>query len=230
MENMTLFLYIVLGFVALFILSNFIWRLVSNKRSLPCPSWLGWMVELDNPIFRNDSARVILSHLDVQPGMRALDYGCGPGRLSLPLARLLAPEGQVTALDLQVEMLDKVRAKAEAEQLDNLAYVQAGPQSTGLPPASFDLALMVTVLGEIPDQQRALREVHGALKPGGLLSITEVIADPHFQPREKVLKLAAAAGFQEQARFGGRWSYTLNFVKPKKFSTKINPVEDNAHE
>jgi len=211
---MSLLLYIALGFVALFILSNFIWRLASHKRSLPCPAWLGWLVELDNPIFRNDSARVILSHLDVQPGMRALDYGCGPGRLSLPLARLLAPEGQVTALDLQVEMLEKVRVKAEAEQLDNIAYVQADPQGAQLPDAAFDLALMVTVLGEIPDQQRAMREVYAALKAGGLLSVTEVIADPHFQSREKVLQLACAAGFEEQARFGGRWSYTLNFRKP----------------
>lgn len=211
---MSLFLYIVLGFVALLFLSNFIWRLASNKRSLPCPAWLGWMVELDNPIFRNDSARVILSHLDVQPGMRALDYGCGPGRLSLPLARLLAPNSQVTVVDLQPEMLARVRAKAEAEQLDNLTYVQADPQGALLPDAAFDRAIMVTVLGEIPEQQRALREVYTALKPGGVLSITEVIADPHFQSREKILQLACAAGFTEQASFGGRWSFTLNFRKP----------------
>ncbi len=211
---MSLLLYIVLGFAALFILSNFIWRLASNKRSLPCPSWLGWMVELDNPIFRNDSARVILSHLDVQPGMRALDYGCGPGRLSLPLARLLAPNGQVTAVDVQPEMLARVRAKAEAEQLGNITCLQAALQGAQLPSAAFDLAVLVTVLGEIPDQQRALREVYTALKPGGVLSVTEVIADPHFQTRKKVLNLAGEVGFEEQARFGGRWSYTLNFRKP----------------
>ncbi|MDK2980755.1 MAG: hypothetical protein PWQ55_1102 [Chloroflexota bacterium] len=211
---MPVFIYILLGVLLLFIIIFLVWRLASDNHSLPCPAWLGWMVELDNPIFRNDSAKVIVSHLDLQPGMQVLDYGCGPGRLSLPMARVLAPQGRVTAVDLQAEMLARVRAKAEAEQLDNITYVQADPQGAHLPDDTYDCAILVTVLGEILDQQRALREVYAVLKPGGMLSITEVIADPHFQSREKVLDLARAAGFEEQARFGGRWSYTLNFRKP----------------
>ena len=37
-------LYILLGLITAFLLINFIWRWISNKHSLPCPSWLGWMV------------------------------------------------------------------------------------------------------------------------------------------------------------------------------------------
>ena len=74
-------LYTLFGIILLVIAINAVWRLVSDRRSLPCPAWLGWMVELDNPIFRNDSAKVIVSHLALQPGQRVLDYGCGPGRI-----------------------------------------------------------------------------------------------------------------------------------------------------
>ena len=199
----------------IFLIANFIWRQVSNKRSLPCPSWLGWLVELDNPIFLNNSARAILSHLDLQPVMRALDYGCGPGRLTIPLAGKLAPAGQVTALDVQPEILERVRAKADQENLTNIVYLSADPDGQSpLEENYFDLAVMVTVLGEIPDQGKALREIYASLKPDGILSITEVIADPHFQGKDSVRRVASAAGFAEEEVFGGRWSYTINFKKP----------------
>jgi len=41
--------------------------------------------------------------------------------------------------------------------------------------------VLVTVLGEVPDREAALREIFDALKPGGILSVTEIIFDPHFQ-------------------------------------------------
>ena len=206
-------LYTLFGILLLVIVVIVVWRLVSDRRSLPCPAWLGWMVEVDNPIFRNDSAKVIISHLALSPGQRVLDYGCGPGRLTLPLARALGPQGQVTALDLQAKMLEKVRAKAQAQNLENIHYLQASAGDARLTPNFYDAALLVTVLGELPDQPRALGEIHACLKPGGLLSITELIPDPHFQKQSKVRALAAAVGFAESECFGRPWSYTLNFKK-----------------
>jgi cyanophycinase-like exopeptidase len=52
------------------------------------------------------------------------------------------------------------------------------------------------------------------LKPGGLLSVTEVIFDPHFQSRQTVARLARSAGFRETASRGNRIAFTLNFEKP----------------
>lgn len=69
--------------------------------------------------------------------------------------------------------------------------------------------------GEIPDRAAALREIFAALKPGGILSVTELIFDPHYQPRSMLLRLATAAGFQEQAMFGNWMAYTAHLVKPQ---------------
>jgi ubiquinone/menaquinone biosynthesis C-methylase UbiE len=143
-----------------------------------------------------------------------LDAGCGPGRLTLPLADAVGPDGEVLALDIQDEMLARVRAKVEAADLRNVDYLQAALGEGKLPQGHFDRIVLVTVLGEIPDQTAALRELYGALKPGGILSITEVIFDPHFQCREAVLTVAQSAGFVEKGFFGKKLAYTMHFEKP----------------
>ncbi len=191
------------------------WRFASRWRALPCPTWLAKLVELDNPLFRVDSARAIVGHLDLQPGMRALDFGCGPGRLTVPIAETVGAAGSVLGLDIQEGMLDRARRKVRSARLTNASLRLAKPGDAGLGRDEFDRAVMVTVLGEIPDRQAALQEVTDALKPGGLVSVTEVVVDPHFQTRGAVRRLAATAGLREVAFFGNRLGFTLNFEKAR---------------
>ena len=80
--------------------------------------------------------------------------------------------------------------------------------------AQFDRALLITVLGEIPDRAKALEEIFEALKPGGVLSITEIAFDPHFQRQSTVRKLAQRTGFREKAVFGNAIAYTMHLEKP----------------
>jgi ubiquinone/menaquinone biosynthesis C-methylase UbiE len=196
-----------------------IWGLASRRHALPCPSWLGWMVEMDNPFTKTNRAQEIISHLGLKPGMAVLDAGCGPGRLTIPLAKALGGDGLVVALDVQDAMLERVRKKASAEKLDGaIGFLQAGLGEGKLPADAFDRALLVTVLGEIPGRAAALEEIFSALKPGGIVSITEVIFDPHFQTRGMVRRLAEAAGFRETAFFGNRIAYTIHFAKPDRVS------------
>lgn len=206
--------YSVLGLLVLGVLVGLIWRVCSHRQALPCPSWLGWMVELDNPFTQVNHAQFIVEHLRLEPGMRVLDAGCGPGRVTLPLAEAVGPRGQVVALDVQDDMLARVRAKAEAASLQNVRYLQAELGQGDLPLDGFDRAVLVSVLGEIPDQTAALGEIYDALKPGGLLSITEVIFDPHFQSRKHVLRAVQTVGFREKDLLGRRLAYTMHVQKP----------------
>jgi len=171
------------------------------------------MVELDNPFTKTNRAGVIIGLLGLKPGMRVLDAGCGPGRLSIPAAQALGPSGEVTALDLQADMLARVEEKALDSGLSNLRFVQAGLGEGKLEKDYYDRALLVTVLGEIPEQEAALKEIYETLKEDGILSVTEVIFDPHFQSRSSVQRVAREVGFREVGFFGKRLAYTMHFQK-----------------
>jgi ubiquinone/menaquinone biosynthesis C-methylase UbiE len=143
-----------------------------------------------------------------------LDVGCGPGRLTIPVTRNIGPASEVTALDIQEGMLQRVRARAQAERLGNIQYLHGGAGEGKLGCDKYDRVLLVTVLGEIPDRKAAMEEIFASHSPGGLLSVTEVIADPHFQWRKNVIRLAESVGFVPREFFGNRISFTIDFEKP----------------
>lgn len=206
---------IVLGLAAAVIGIVVIAGLVYRRQSLPCPVWLRWCVELDNPFSKTNRAAFIVEHLNVAPGMALLDAGCGPGRVTIPLARATGESGEVLAVDLQSGMLDRTRGKAQAAGFKNIRFLNAGLGQGKIDREHFDRAVLITVLGEIPEPEPAMKELFDALKPGGLLSVTEIILDPHFQRRDRVVRMAEAVGFREKAFFGNGLAYTLHVEKPQ---------------
>ena len=190
-------------------------RLLSKRSSMPCPAWLSWMVERDNPFTKVTRAEAIIQHLALHKDMTILDIGCGPGRLTIPIAKQISKNGKIVAMDIQDAMLNKVRKKADDTNLNNIIYLNANIANCELENNKFDRILLVSVLGEIPSQDQgiAVKKIFNALKPGGILSVTETIFDPHFHRCATVLKLASMAGFQKKDFFGNCVAYTLNLEK-----------------
>jgi ubiquinone/menaquinone biosynthesis C-methylase UbiE len=188
---------------------GWVWR----RARWPCPAWL--VPLLENPYVEAVAgASTLLERAGVEPGMSVVDAGCGPGRVTLPLSARVGPRGRVVALDLQADMIEKLRSRVQSAGITNVELVQAGLGEGRLSARGFDVALLVTVLGEIPKPLPALREILQALRPGGVLSITEVLPDPHYQPVSRVRALAAELGLLEVQMFPGWVSYTINLRKP----------------
>jgi len=188
--------------------------LVWRYAALPCP-W--WMVPLlENPYFQVVAgAELLMDRAGIGPGMSVLDAGCGPGRLTVPIARRVGKAGQVLAIDRQPRMLGRLRRRLTDHGLSNVEAILGGLGEGRLPADRFDVALLVTVLGEIPDRAAAFREIRHALRGGGVLSVTEVLPDPHYQTLARVRALAVDAGLAEQRLFEGRAGYTLNLVRDR---------------
>lgn len=189
------------------------WRRASRRRQLPCPSWLAWL--LDNPLTEAVAGtQTRLDRIGLQPGEYVLDVGSGPGRLAIPAAQRVGLTGRVVAVDIQPPMLARLQQRAITAGVTNIT-----PQlvdiagDNHLPADHFDRAWLVTVLGEIPDRDAALRNLWRLLKPGGVLSITEIFPDPHYQTRSTVLNLAQAAGFEPTRYWGTPLAFTQNFIK-----------------
>jgi len=205
-------------FVTLVLLSSLlvawiiIWRYAVRRRALPCPEWLTPLLE--NPYMEYFAgSSLLLDRAGVQRGMNVLDVGCGPGRLAIPAAKRVGPSGRVLAMDVQQNMLRRVEERMRKHGVTNIRLVHAGAGEGSLEQQAFDRAFLVTVLGEIPSRAEALREIHAALKDGGILSITEVLPDPHYQRQASVRALAGGIGFAVDEVFEMFLAYTMNLRK-----------------
>ena len=118
-------------------------------------------------------------------------------------------------------MLERIATRARRSNLRNIRYLIADAAGFQLEPDSIDRASMVIMLGEIPDRQTALAVVYQALKPSGILSITESLPDPQYQSQSTVSHLAQSAGFIHQRTYGNHWAFTMNFTKPEVDSVEI---------
>jgi ubiquinone/menaquinone biosynthesis C-methylase UbiE len=203
------------GLVVLLVVQQLAWRWASRHWQLPCPTVFSWMV--DGPMVDKFSGtETTLARLGLRPGMTAVEIGPGPGRLLVPLARRILPGGRAIGVELQQGMIDKLRKKLQRDDPGNVELICADATQRVLPSESADLIYLCTVLGEIPDRNAALANCFDALKPGGRLSITEIVMDPHYQTQAKVKQMAGQAGFELEDMTSTWRMYTANFRKPPR--------------
>lgn len=176
-------------------------------KSAPCPAALAPLI--DNPLRRRYIGSM-LKRIGIRPGERVLELGPGPGAFTVDAARGAGAGGQVIALDIQPQMVVRVQKRIREAGVDNVTICVASAHDLPLPDGSVDRAFLVTVLPEIPDQDRALAELRRVIRSGGVLSISEEFTDPDYAFPCETLGRTSAAGFELVQRFGGFWVYTVN--------------------
>ena len=119
----------------------------------------------------------LLSHL--KPGLNVLDFGCGPGTLSVGLARLVEP-GELHGVDIEESQIAIAQSAAQAGGHRNATFHVADATDLPFEDNSFDVAHCHTVLTHVPDTQAALSEIRRVLKPGGIIASRELITASCF--------------------------------------------------
>lgn len=204
---------IVLGAILLWLALVRVFRKLYH---FPAPPFIGWF--LDSSIRRCvQPPDKIIERSGIKPGMTVIDLGCGSGAFTTFVARVIGEQGKVYAVDIQPAMLQQLEcklAKAENQGIKNIELRQASAYKLPFEENSIDLVYMITVLPEIPDRGRALREIKRALKPDGVLAVTEFLPDPDYPLRLPTTKICQREGFIVDDNTGNLWNYTVRFKKP----------------
>jgi ubiquinone/menaquinone biosynthesis C-methylase UbiE len=183
--------------------------------------------------------KVLIASLRPKAGERALDVGCGTGRLGEYVANLVAPNGEVVGIDplpLRIELAARKnpRFKAQVGRAEDLS---------AFADASFDLLYSNSVFHWVSDKPSALREAFRVLKPGGRIGVNSADAERAHQSaalvREAVIeeglgKVAEASAFgtnhrvnaSELARLLREAGFQNVEVTPHTFVDDVQDVDD----
>ena len=174
-----------------------------------CPYNQRFWVQAPHPFITRDRLRQILRP---DHGERILEIGPGTGYYSLDVADWIGPGGTLEIFDIQQEMLDHTTARATEAGLTNVVPTQGDAASLPYESDSVDAVVLITVLGEIPEGDRALAEIARVLRPGGRLIVGELMGDPHYVSFGSLKSRTEVAGLRCEERLGGWIGYFARFA------------------
>lgn len=153
---------------------------------------------------------------DIQTGHNVLDLGCGSGRITIPAAEKVGPNGKVLAMDLQKGMISKLDKKLRSASIDNIETRQADLDELVFGNEQFDRIILVMLIGELKHPERLFEKLKLILKADGMVSVSEVFPDPHYQSKSRIIKLAKSTGFEIQEEFFSLLALTINLSITKE--------------
>ncbi|KAF8331204.1 putative ubiE/COQ5 methyltransferase [Amanita rubescens] len=130
-----------------------------------------------------NSAGYLIPH--IKQNMTILDIGCGPGSITIDLARLV-PQGHVTGIEYVLDPLEQARSLASAQKITNVSFQIGDIHSLEFPDNTFDIVHAHQVLQHVADPVRALREMRRVVKPGGMVACRESASMTWYPPSEGI--------------------------------------------
>jgi ubiquinone/menaquinone biosynthesis C-methylase UbiE len=113
-----------------------------------------------------------IERLQLPPGAKVLDVGCGTGASAIPAAKMAGPRGRVIAVDLADRLLEVARRKAGRHGHTNIEFRTGDMECLGYPDDHFDAVVSVFSIFFVSDMARQVRELWRMVRPGGQLAIT----------------------------------------------------------
>jgi 2-polyprenyl-3-methyl-5-hydroxy-6-metoxy-1,4-benzoquinol methylase len=143
-------------------------------------------------------ARWLLDQLDIRPGARAVDLGCGPrGGIVGLLSEHVGPNGTVIGIDNSERFVALSRTYVAEQGLTNVEVRRADASATGLPRNWFDIAHMRLVLVNVPAPESFVEEMVALVRPGGMIASHEAdlithICDPPSSAWDRLIEIHTA--------------------------------------
>ena len=181
---------------------------------------------------QEERATESFDRLELKPGMTVCDLGCGNGYWSLPMAEKVAPGGRVLAVDIQRQMLQKLRVRAGKASIKNIEPILGDVDNPELPIGEVDLVLMVDVYHEFSHPESMLWHIRRSLKPTGVVALLEYRGeDPevpikplHKMTKRQIIKEYAANQFKLVREYNGLpWQHLMFFARDDSPLETIQP-------
>ncbi len=191
-----------------------------GRRIAPTMSYVhaAWLLRDERQ--REEDCAKLLKQLKLKPGMVVCDMGCGNGFYALRMAKAVAPNGKVLAVDIQPEMLRLLQARAEEQEIKNIEPILSTVIDPKLPKNEVDLILCVDVYHEFTHPEHMLRAMHDALSPKGTIVLAEFreedpdvpILPLHKMSKKQILKELPPNGFRLVREFDDLpWQHLMFF-------------------
>ncbi len=171
--------------------------------------------------------------LNLSEGMVVCDLGCGNGYWTLPMAKKVGERGRILAVDIQREMLQKLRVRSGKAKLRNIEPILGNVDNPNLPAAELDLILMVDVYHEFSHPESMLWHLHRALKPEGVIALLEYreedptvpIKPLHKMSKNQIIKEYHANHFKLVKEYNKLpWQHLMFFARDDSPLDSIDPL------
>ncbi len=168
------------------------------RKTHVCPWWLCFT--FDN-IFR----RLVQDPYDIlgpylHDGDTALDVGPGMGYFTIPMAKMVGADGRVIAVDIQKEMLSRLKRRVDREGLGQRITLQlCSPETLGVD-RRVDFILTFWMVHEVPNRERFLAELWSLLRETGVFLLAEPAIHVSKAAFEETVRIAGQAGFTLRGR------------------------------
>ncbi|MFK8112616.1 MAG: class I SAM-dependent methyltransferase [Rubripirellula sp.] len=190
-----------------------------------------WLIRPERD--EEERASESFKQLQLKPGMTVCDLGCGNGYWSLPMARDVGETGRVLAVDIQREMLQKLRERSAKVKLNNIEPVHGKVDDPNLPAAEVDLLLMVDVYHEFSHPESMLWGIRRSLTPTGVVALLEYreedptvpIKPLHKMSKHQILKEYHQNGFKLVREYNQLpWQHLMFFARDDSPLEEIEAV------